>query len=191
MTRLIETASETPRAAAEVIGLLRAEITNNVERDNQLLEERLGVMQELNALSASLQEAATGQRSAVENLVETSTAMLQDITGRFGDNLVAEVAKMSEASAHVAGGAIELSSLGEAFGHAVSLFNSSNEAMMEHLARVEDSMDKYSTRNDEQMAYYVAQAREIIDHSMLSQKEIMDDMRRINRKTAQLATGAQ
>ena len=63
--------------------------------------------------------------------------------------------------------------------------------MMEHLARVEESMDKYSTRNDEQMAYYVAQAREIIDHSMLSQKEIMDDMRRINRKTAQLATGAQ
>ncbi|CAA0101893.1 Uncharacterised protein [Halioglobus japonicus] len=188
MTRLIETASETPRAAAEVIGLLRAEITNNVERDNQLLEERLSVMQELNALSASLQEAASGQRSAVENLVESSSSMLQDITGRFGDTLVAEVEKMTEASAHVAGGAIELSSLGEAFSHAVSLFNSSNESMMEHLAKVEESMDRSNTRNDEQMAYYVAQAREIIDHSMLSQKEIMDDMRRLNRKTRQLAS---
>jgi hypothetical protein len=191
MTRLIETASETPRAAAEVIGLLRAEITNNVERDNQLLEERLSVMHELNTLSASLQEAATGQRNAVENLVESSTEMLQEITGRFSDNLVTEVARMSEASAHVAGGAIELSSLGEAFSHAVGLFNRSNEAMMEHLARVEETMDRSNTRNDEQMAYYVAQAREIIDHSMLSQKEIMDDMRRINRKTRELAAGAQ
>jgi hypothetical protein len=162
-----------------------------VERDNQLLEERLSVMHELNTLSASLQEAATGQRNAVENLVESSTEMLQEITGRFSDNLVTEVARMSEASAHVAGGAIELSSLGEAFSHAVGLFNRSNEAMMEHLARVEETMDRSNTRNDEQMAYYVAQAREIIDHSMLSQKEIMDDMRRINRKTRELAAGAQ
>jgi hypothetical protein len=188
MTRLIETASETPRAAAEVIGLLRAEITNNIERDNQLLEERLSVMQELNTLSASLQEAASGQRSAVETLVESSSEMLQDVTNRFGNDLVAEINKMTEASAHVAGGAIELSSLGEAFGHAVTLFSSSNEAMMEHLARVEKSMDRSNTRNDEQMAYYVAQAREIIDHSMLSQKEIMDDMRRLNRKPRQLAS---
>jgi hypothetical protein len=188
MTRLIETASETPRAAAEVIGQLRAEITNNVERDNQLLEERVSVMQELNALSASLQAAADGQRSAVENLVASSSDRLQEITERFGESLVAEVEKMTEASAHVAGGAIELSSLGEAFSHAVTLFNSSNEAMMEHLAKVEESMDRSNSRNDEQMAYYVAQAREIIDHSMLSQKEIMDDMRRLNRKTRQLAS---
>ena len=188
MTRLIETASETPRAAAEVIGQLRAEISNNVERDNQLLEERVSVMQELNALSASLQEAADGQRSAVEHLVASSSDRLQDITERFGESLVAEVEKMTEASAHVAGGAIELSSLGEAFSHAVNLFNSSNEAMMEHLAKIEESMDRSNARNDEQMAYYVAQAREIIDHSMLSQKEIMDDMRRLNRKTRQLAS---
>ena len=38
MTRLIETASETPRAAAEVIGKLREEVSNNLERDNTLLE---------------------------------------------------------------------------------------------------------------------------------------------------------
>ena len=40
MARLIETASETPKAAAEVIGKLRDEVSNNIERDNQLLEER-------------------------------------------------------------------------------------------------------------------------------------------------------
>jgi hypothetical protein len=181
MTRLIETASETPRAAAEVIGLLRAEITNNVERDNQLLEERQRVMEELNALSGSLAQASTAQREAVEKLVESSADMLQDISTRFGDHILAEVSKIADASAQVAGGAIELSSLGEAFSLAVELFNSSNEAMIEHLTRIEESMERSGTRSDEQMAYYVAQAREIIDQSMLSQKDIIEDMRRLQR----------
>jgi len=190
MTRLIETASETPRAAAEVIGLLRAEITNNIERDNQLLAERQRVMEELNALSGSLEQASTGQREAVEKLVDSSAGLLQDISTRFGDHLHAEVTKMSEASANVAGGATELSSLGEAFGLAVELFSSSNETLVEHLARLEESMERSNARSDEQMAYYVAQAREIIDQSMLSQKEIMEDLQRLSRKESALAAEA-
>jgi hypothetical protein len=190
MTRLIETASETPRAAAEVIGLLRAEITNNIERDNQLLEERQRVMAELNALSASLEQASTGQREAVEQLVDSSAGLLQDISTRFGDHILAELSKMSEASANVAGGATELSSLGEAFGLAVELFSASNATLVEHLARLEEAMERSSARSDEQMAYYVAQAREIIDQSMLSQKEIMEDLQRLSRKRRALAAEA-
>jgi len=190
MTRLIETASETPRAAAEVIGLLRAEITNNVERDNQLLAERQRVMEELNALSGSLEQAATGQREAVEKLVDSSAGLLQDISSRFGEHILAEVTKMSEASANVAGGATELSSLGEAFSLAVELFSSSNETLVEHLARLEESMERSNARSDEQMAYYVAQAREIIDQSMLSQKEIMEDLQRLSRRPSALAAEA-
>jgi hypothetical protein len=190
MTRLIETASETPRAAAEVIGLLRAEITNNVERDNQLLAERQRVMEELNALSGSLEQAATGQREAVEKLVDSSAGLLQDISSRFGEHILAEVTKMSEASANVAGGATELSSLGEAFSLAVELFSSSNETLVEHLARLEESMERSNARSDEQMAYYVAQAREIIDQSMLSQKEIMEDLQRLSRRPSAPAAEA-
>jgi hypothetical protein len=190
MTRLIETASETPRAAAEVIGLLRAEITNNIERDNQLLAERQRVMEELNALAGSLEQASTGQREAVEKLVDSSAGLLQDISTRFGDHLHAEITRMSEASANVAGGATELSSLGEAFGLAVELFSASNETLVEHLTRLEESMERSSTRSDEQMAYYVAQAREIIDQSMLSQKEIMEDLQRLSRKERALAAEA-
>ena len=40
MARLIETAAETPAAAAEVITALRSEISQNLERDNALLAER-------------------------------------------------------------------------------------------------------------------------------------------------------
>ncbi len=190
MTRLIETASETPRAAAEVIGQLRAEITNNIERDNQLLEERQRVMQELNALSGSLEQAANGQREAVEKLVDSSAGLLQDVSTRFGDHILAEVAKISEASANVAGGATELSSLGEAFSRAVELFSTSNETLIGHLEKLEESMERSGARSDEQLAYYVAQAREIIDQSMLSQKEIMEDLQRLNRKERALAAEA-
>ncbi|MDH4040452.1 MAG: hypothetical protein OEV88_07340, partial [Gammaproteobacteria bacterium] len=181
MARLIETASETPRAAAEVIGQLRAEISNTIERDNQLLVERQRVMEELNKLSGALQQASSGQREAVEKLVASSASTLQDISSRFGDHILSEVGKLSEAGTRVAAGATELSSLGEAFGLAVDLFNSSNEAMIEHLTRLEESMERSGSRSDEQMAYYVAQAREIIDQSMLSQKDILEDMRRLRR----------
>lgn len=180
MSRLIETASETPRAAAEVIGQLRAEITNTLERDNEHLAERQRVMEELKTLSGSLEKATTGQREAVTTLVESSANMLQDISTRLGDHIAAQVATMAAAGDNMAGGATELSSLGEAFSVAVDLFHSSNESMIEHLTRVEESMERSSTRSDEQLAYYVAQAREIIDYSMLSQKEIMENLHRLN-----------
>jgi hypothetical protein len=35
------------------------------------------------------------------------------------------------------------------------------------------------TRSDEQLAYYVAQAREVIDLSLLSQKQIVEDLQRL------------
>jgi hypothetical protein len=35
------------------------------------------------------------------------------------------------------------------------------------------------TRSDGQLAYYVAQAREIIDLSMSSQKEIVEELRQL------------
>jgi hypothetical protein len=73
-----------------------------------------------------------------------------------------------------------LSSLGESFGTAVQLYNESNTQLVEHLNRIEQSMDKANTRSEEQMGYYVAQAREIIDHSLLSQKEVFEKMRQLS-----------
>jgi hypothetical protein len=39
-------------------------------------------------------------------------------------------------------------------------------------------------RSDDQLAYYVAQAREIIDLSLLSQKEIFEELRRLPARQA-------
>ena len=54
MTRLIETASQTPKAAADVIEKLRGEMSKNLERDNDLLSERTRLMEQLDTLSNTL-----------------------------------------------------------------------------------------------------------------------------------------
>jgi len=179
MTRLIETASEAPRAAAEVIGQLRQEVSLSIERDNGLLEERQRIMADLDTLAGSLQESSTGQREAVEQLVASSTDMLTNLGDRFTDHASSEVSRMSGIAAEFAGSATEMSSLGEAFTVAVDLFSASNEKLIENLERIEVSLDQSSSRSDEQMGYYVSQAREIIDHSMSSQKEIIEELRRL------------
>jgi len=55
------------------------------------------------------------------------------------------------------------------------------------LQRIEGAMDKSMARSDEQLAYYVAQAREIIDLSMASQKEVLDELRELPAKSAMFA----
>lgn len=201
MTRLIQTASETPRAAAEVIDHLRREISNNIERDNSLLEERQRIMTELDTLSASLQQATSGQREAVESLLTASADMLKDVGSQFSGHVDSEVTKLSaiadnlgananQIADNFAGSAIEMSSLGEAFTLAVTLFNESNGSLIESLNRIEQSLDQSTTRSDEQLAYYVAQAREIIDHSMLSQKEIFDELRQLSPRGETASTQA-
>ena len=186
MTRLIQTASETPRAAAEVIGHLREEISNNIERDNTLLEERKRIMGQLNTLSASLEQTSTAQREAVDQLVSASTNTLQQVGSQFTEQLSAALARMAGVADHFAGSSIEMSSLGEAFGFAVTLFNESNGKLIEQLASIEESMNQSTSRSDEQMGYYVAQAREIIDQTVLSQQEIFEQLHQLNRKEASI-----
>jgi len=182
MTQLITTASETPRAAAEVIGELRKEISNNVARDNALLAERQQIMADLGALFSAQDKALQAQQESMNSLVSSSSDMLQDIGTSFSENVSGEVARLSEMAAEFTGSASEMSSLSEAFGLGVELFSDSNRTLVEHLERIQDALDKSGSRSDEQMGYYVAQAREIIDHSLQSQREIIEQMRLLGKQ---------
>ena len=73
-----------------------------------------------------------------------------------------------------------------AFGHAVQCFAESNDKLVANLQRLEGSLDKSMARSDEQLAYYVAQAREVIDLSISAQQGIVEDLRRLHgRATAE------
>ena len=189
ITRLIETASEAPRAAAEVLGKLRHEISSSVARDNELLEERTRIMATLNTLLDAINHAAVEQRSVIDSLVASSTVTLNAAGSTFADNVRADTARLADIAAHVTTSAVEVSSLSEAFGFAVTLFSDANEKLIVSLQRIEDAMDKSMLRSDEQLAYYVAQAREVIDLSMGSQKEIFEALRQLPAKQAADAEG--
>ena len=174
IARLIETASEAPKAAAEVIGQLRQEISVSVTRDNALLEERTRILGTLSTLLDAINHASTEQRGVIDALVTSSQATLDEASSKFHDHVAAETGKLGDIAAQVTASAVDVASLGETFGFAVRSFSETNDKLMAHLQRIEASIDKSMTRSDEQLAYYVAQAREIIDLSIHSQKDVLE-----------------
>ena len=77
--------------------------------------------------------------------------------------------------------------MSEAFGFAVRSFADANDKLIGNLQRIEGAMDKSMLRSDDQLAYYVAQAREIIDLSISSQKQVFDELRQLPLAQAQQA----
>ena len=64
----------------------------------------------------------------------------------------------------------------------MQLFSQSNDKLAAHLQRVEGALSKSIARSDEQLAYYVAQAREVIDLSIASQQGLVENLRELQVK---------
>ncbi|MBL8442852.1 MAG: DUF802 domain-containing protein, partial [Zoogloeaceae bacterium] len=190
VARLMQTAAEAPRAAAEVIAELRQALSASMVRDNELLAERSRIMDTLGTLLTAINHASAEQRGAIDALVASSAAMLEHAGARFTESIEAESARLTDITGQLSGGAVEVASLSEAFGLAVQLFSESNDKLMGTLQRIEGALDKSMTRSDEQLAYYVAQAREIIDLSIMSQKQIVEDLQQLSGRQASLASEA-
>ena len=190
ISRLVQAASEAPKAAAEVVAELRQKLSDSMVRDTAMLEERSRLLATLETLLDAVNHASTEQRSAVDALVSTSADLLDRIGTQFTDKVEAETGKLSAVAAQVTGSAVEVASLGEAFGAAVQMFGESNDKLVAHLQRIETALDKSVARSDEQLAYYVAQAREVIDLSMMSQKQIVEDLQTIASQRASAGADA-
>ena len=184
VARLAQIATEAPKAAADVIAELRQKLTDGMARDNAMLEERGRLLETLGTLLDAVNHASTEQRAAVDGLVTTTADLLERVGTRFTEQVAQETGKLDGIAAQVTGGAVEVASLGEAFGMAVQVFSASNDKLAEHLTRIEAALDKSMTRSDEQLAYYVAQAREVVDLSMLSQKQILENLQQFSAQQA-------
>ena len=179
IAQLVQAAAEAPRAAADVIAELRQKVSEGMARDNAMLEERSRILETLGTLLDAVNHASAEQRSAIDALVAASADLLDRVGTRFTEKVDAEAGKMAEVAAQLTGSAVEVASLGEAFGFAVQLFSQSNDKLVTHLQRIEGALGKSIARSDEQLAYYVAQAREVIDLSIMSQKQIVEDLQRL------------
>lgn len=187
LTRLLQTASDVPQAAAQVITQLRQEMTRLSERDNVALAERTAMMEQVGTLLQSVNEAAVQQRAAIDALVGSAAQVLEQAGQQFAQSLSAQAGKVDEVATHVAASAVELASLGESFSHGVGLFSASNEKLMESLQGIEGAISQSMSRSDEQLAYYVAQAREVIDLSISAQQGIVEDLRRLHGNASKVA----
>ena len=176
---LVQTASEAPRAAAEVIGELRQKLADSMVRDNAMLEERSRILQTLSTLLDTVGEASAQQRGAIDTLLDGTTGALERAGTRFADTLQAQTDRMDGVAAQLTGSAVEVASLGEAFGAAVQHFGHANEQMVAQLQRIEAALSKSLVRSDEQLDYYVAQAREVIELSVGAQKQVMDGLQQV------------
>ncbi|MFS8978317.1 DUF802 domain-containing protein [Cupriavidus necator] len=190
VARLMQLSAEAPRAAAEVIAELRQKLSDGMARDNAMLEERSRMLETLGTLLDAVNHASTQQRTAVDSLLATTTELLDRVGTRFTDKVETETGKLADVAAQVTGSAVEVASLGEAFGMAVQMFSESNGKLMDQLQRIEAALDKSMARSDEQLAYYVAQAREVVDLSMLSQKQILEDLQQLGGQRAPRAEAA-
>ncbi|MEP3563914.1 MAG: DUF802 domain-containing protein, partial [Marinobacter sp.] len=174
MTRLIETASETPKAAAQVISQLQSEMARNSERENQLLEERQRLVKELDSLLESQRSNADNQRQAVDSLISGAGETLTGISERFNVLIQEQSQQLGKLGEDLSGSSQEVGALSDAFLKAVELFSASNAQLQDSLNNIQKALDSASHRHDEQLAYYVAQAREVIDLSVSSQKDVID-----------------
>jgi hypothetical protein len=190
IAQLLQAASDAPRVAAEVVAELRQKLSDSMARDNAMLEERSRILETLSTLLEAVNHASTEQRAAVDALLGTSADMLERVGSRFTEKVGEETDRMSGVAAQITGGAVEVASMGEAFGLAVQLFSESNEKMGAQLQRIEGALGKSIARSDEQLAYYVAQAREVIDLSIMSQKQIVEDLQRIADRQAAVGSEA-
>ncbi|MBD9477515.1 DUF802 domain-containing protein [Pseudoxanthomonas sp. PXM02] len=180
ISQLVQVASEAPRAAADVIAELRQKLSDSMVRDTAMLEERNQLMETLQTLLDAVNHASTEQRSAIDALVATSADLLDRVGTRFTDHVEAETGKLGGIAAQVAAGATEVASLGDALGTAVQSFGKSNEELLVRLQAIEGALDRSLARSDDQLAYYVAQAREVIDLSLSAQRQITLDLQQLS-----------
>jgi hypothetical protein len=192
VAQVVQAAGEAPRAAAELAAQLREQFSLSLAQDNTRLAEREQLLARMQAVLAELQAGASAQQGAVQALVEAGTRVLGEAETRVQAQAEAEAARLQAAAAQLGASAVDVASLGEAFGAAVGQFAQGSEQMLAQLQRVEEALARAGARSDEQLAYYVAQAREVIDLSLLSQKQIVDDLQRLAapREAAAIETAA-
>ncbi|AEG93806.1 hypothetical protein [Ramlibacter tataouinensis] len=150
----------------------------------QAMAQVVGESRQLYQRLGEVAQASGQQRTAIEAMVGSAATALAQAHDRFAQTLQAQAAQAADVSAQAAGSAVELASLAEAFGASVQQFQSSQDRLAETLQRVEASLQRSTARSDEQLAYYVAQAREVIELSVASQQAVMDSLRQLQQGKA-------
>ncbi len=177
-----EEAARSEAATARISELtlqLRTGMSQLDERDTLALQERQQLMERLHDVLQSAEATTQGQRAAIDTLVANTGHTLLQVQEQFSQTLALQADKADHLAGQVGSSAAELSHLGSSFQQAVELFVGTSEQLVQSLQGVEAAVSQSMERSDEQLAYYVAQAREVIDLSLSSQKAVVEDLRKL------------
>lgn len=190
LARLLQTAAEVPQAGAQLMSRLREEMGALAERDKVTLQERTVLLERLGTLVDALERSGGQQEAAVASLAGAATQMIDRASARFEATLAEQGRQSADSGARLQAGAIELSSMAEAFADAMQQYQAGTDRLVATLAQVEAGLERAAARSDEQLAYYVAQAREVIDLSIASQQGLVESLRLASGKRQVPTSGA-
>ena len=162
---------------AQALGLSRLDAQLLLARATGL--GRTALLAQLHTLVQAVNAATGEQRAAIEVLVDAAGSVMQTASERFAQVLDSQARLAQDSVTQVGSSAVELASLGDAFGQSVQQFQVSNQQLVQGLQRIEQSLNRSTARSDEQLAYYVAQAREVIDLSIASQAGLIEQLRQL------------
>lgn len=166
----MQTAAGGARAAAEVIGGCATNLRQHGARQ-QPAEERSRVMETLGALLDAIDRAYDQQRSAIDALVASSADLLERVGGQFAAKVDSEAGKLIDIGASVSGSALGVASLGRGLRQCrAAVQRIQRRGSMAALQQIEGALAKSLTRSDGSLPTTLAQAREIIDLSIMRRR---------------------
>lgn len=183
VARLGELQGAVAQHLADLGAALEAPITRLLHTASEVPQAAAGVIGELRQEMSRLAE-----RDNVT--LQERTQMLQQMASVM-QALEAQAAKAGEVTEQVAGSAVQVGTLAESFHQGVQQFQASNDKLVASLDRIEASLTRSTARSDEQLAYYVAQAREVIDLSIASQQGLVEQLRQAQSRPAKPAAVAE
>lgn len=169
MTDLVSSTAEAPKAASALIAQLKQETEQSLARDAGMLKERERLMTELSALAVELRSSTAQQQQVMDEVLEKSGQSLVQLSQSVG-------AHLDQSGQELASAAYDITVLSQQFAESVGMFQAANEELQAALAKVSGDLIQAGERSDEQMGYYVAQAREIIDHNLQTQHNILTQL---------------
>jgi len=161
---------------------LEAPLARLLATASEVPQAAAGVLAQLRAEMSRLAEQ--------ENLALQERTVLVERLGGLMQTVEDASRKAADMAVHASASAVELSSWGEAFGHGVQMFHAGSDKLVAAMQQVEGAVTRSTARSDDQLAYYVAQAREVIDLSIASQHGVIERLRELAGKPVGLTNGA-
>lgn len=165
----------------DTLASLRDTAADSLERETALRREQQSLAGQLATVAKAVQESVASQHEALERFATNAEKRFAETGTRADQQIAAGTARLTDVSDEFATSVAELASLGDALVQLASGFDAANGQLKSAAEQLESAVLASAERSDEQMGYYVAQAREVIDYSVQAQQALIEQMRQLSR----------